>query len=609
MAGKIIESIDSNGLLHLSNCLDRYTGEPVTYTQTTYISTDAQCDGVMFRKYGGKYIMRDIPGGVVNVKWFGAKGDVVYVNQNAGSQDIGKGYKDAALTILATDDSLAFMNAWDFLMKLNASLLDRVGAQNFGYKGGRLRFKIPCGNYYLTQPNIFSLRPNLVTGVQSGVVIEGDGVNNTNLIYRETSEGATNFLFFDDNKYPDMLIKDLHIYCGSGKEQLFLHKSIGHTQNWSLRNISASNSKKFFKIDGIANADKIVFDKIKYYSLVPGNVFFDIQNNTQSIGHIFSGCNVFVGGLGSIGFNIQSGGLLTMISGSIIAGAKATLYKVPVGATVNPTNVTFSCYSTKIEIHEDAVWIDIATGVVSINNEKTRFPENLNNNKIIIRGLGKVKLNGVTFPDFPKIAFQVSNATYVSDMKPTVEFNGCMLSPDYLSTCYANYSDVDNLTPFAATNDAGLGRVIAKDCITSSNAITNNFNDGAPGANSGYLSMTYARRTAISKASPVSSFGLPNLTETAIVIIPKGCIICRVGIIKNGNGSGGSQAIQNWKIKDGDGVDLVTLTTASANEKKTVFSTELWKDVSTEALRTLTLYSDPTNSNTRAQGYMVVEYI
>lgn len=78
MAQQIIRSIGSDGLEVLSNILDQYTGELVTYKETLVNSdfaviTDADVDGVVYIKKYGKYFKRVCD--KVNVLWYGAKGD------------------------------------------------------------------------------------------------------------------------------------------------------------------------------------------------------------------------------------------------------------------------------------------------------------------------------------------------------------------------------------------------------------------------------------------------------------------------------------------------------------------------------------------------------
>lgn len=63
----------------LHGVIDRYTKEGVTYDKvTTYLDgsamDDSKTDGIIYRKYGSEYFRRNVSG-LINVKWFGAKGD------------------------------------------------------------------------------------------------------------------------------------------------------------------------------------------------------------------------------------------------------------------------------------------------------------------------------------------------------------------------------------------------------------------------------------------------------------------------------------------------------------------------------------------------------
>lgn len=63
----------------LTGLIDPYTGELLSFNKVTTLPngdaiTDADCDGIIYRKYGTEYFKRDFSG-YVNVKWFGAVGD------------------------------------------------------------------------------------------------------------------------------------------------------------------------------------------------------------------------------------------------------------------------------------------------------------------------------------------------------------------------------------------------------------------------------------------------------------------------------------------------------------------------------------------------------
>jgi|GEM_PF-6293274 len=88
---EIIESIDSNGKLHLSNILDIHTGEPITFTETAELSALTPTTPgakIIYRKYKGKILKRDFIGDVF-LDWFGPKGDGVNDNRKAITDAIG----------------------------------------------------------------------------------------------------------------------------------------------------------------------------------------------------------------------------------------------------------------------------------------------------------------------------------------------------------------------------------------------------------------------------------------------------------------------------------------------------------------------------------------
>lgn len=66
----------------LYNVLDQYTGENVNYEKTLVWAdgtnmSDEKCDGFIYRKKDNEYFKRVLPQGVIDVRWYGAKGDGV----------------------------------------------------------------------------------------------------------------------------------------------------------------------------------------------------------------------------------------------------------------------------------------------------------------------------------------------------------------------------------------------------------------------------------------------------------------------------------------------------------------------------------------------------
>src|SRR5690606_24484745 len=68
----------------ITNIIDSATGESTNYEKVTTwhdgtTMDDSKCDGVIYRKLpdGGGYVKRVFPEGLINVTWFGAKGDGV----------------------------------------------------------------------------------------------------------------------------------------------------------------------------------------------------------------------------------------------------------------------------------------------------------------------------------------------------------------------------------------------------------------------------------------------------------------------------------------------------------------------------------------------------
>ncbi|AMP98387.1 hypothetical protein AY601_1470 [Pedobacter cryoconitis] len=71
-----------NSLKTISNILDQYTGELVTFNETTEITNDLELDGVIYVKFGDDYFKRNFTGSI-NIKWFGARGNGIHDDYEA----------------------------------------------------------------------------------------------------------------------------------------------------------------------------------------------------------------------------------------------------------------------------------------------------------------------------------------------------------------------------------------------------------------------------------------------------------------------------------------------------------------------------------------------
>jgi len=139
----------------LYNVLDAFTGETKTYNKITLLPnglapTDADCDGVIYRKFGTEYFVDNEfeTTGVINARRFGAKGNAFY--RKSGSPY--SYYADSTTTTtLAQDDATA----------INAAL---TVAGKWKFK--RATVVIPAGNYLIGSTLYVPL----------GVTLRGDSI-------------------------------------------------------------------------------------------------------------------------------------------------------------------------------------------------------------------------------------------------------------------------------------------------------------------------------------------------------------------------------------------------------------------------------------------------
>ena len=116
--------------------VDQNTGENVNYRETTILQdgtaiTDANVDGVIYKKVGTKYFKRQFDG-VLNVKWFGAKGDGITDDLEAFNScfEVAKNLKCAKIFI--PKGHYKFSDTWN-LTDVSGLSIEGYGNQNITF--------------------------------------------------------------------------------------------------------------------------------------------------------------------------------------------------------------------------------------------------------------------------------------------------------------------------------------------------------------------------------------------------------------------------------------------------------------------------------------------
>lgn len=233
--------------------------------------------------------------GAVNIKWFGAKGDG------------------------ATDDSLAFINAWKAATYFNQIITGTRAASGL---------YLPSGTYVITQ-NYFLNN----CGAQAGYSgcrysIHGDGYGSSIIVFKPS---ANNAYIYDQTQsaaptYVGLNVRNLQIIFDSSNNNGVIHgfkvyATAGYaTQNFIFDSIKFTGRPDtiFLDLQGPVNADSTAFINSYFHTL---KTLLRI-NNTEAVCHSIISTNIE--GLYGNAVDVLQGGMVTMFGGSVIFNGDAT---------------------------------------------------------------------------------------------------------------------------------------------------------------------------------------------------------------------------------------------------------------------------------------------
>ncbi len=587
--------------------------------------------------------------GVFNVRDYGAVPDCVYVDQRVSSgtfgladavpQDaakFGRGFTDAGFTTAATDNTTAFRAAWDAYMAAGRFNFQQRTTL-FGYRSARPHLHIPAGAYYIADgAALFSLLRAAPSGTQSGMRITGDGETNTVLYVRIPASGATDYLFYDDNWGNDVSIEGVTIIGTTGTERMIYHTSSGNAKRWKIDRCRFQDYKDFLVIGGAANADRWVFNGCDWTTRIAGARLFVNAGNSQALGFGFYSPSITHLQGGDV-FDISAGGHIHVFGGSSelfglnsngAAGRMAYVHGngTGLGIQVDPVLVF---HGHKFELHDDAALVDTNINTVVFRDcnapplGNTRWANGLKHH-VVARGLGRVEWHGGVFNDLYVGLSTNLTSDYNAARKATVLIRGALVENNSLIEDRAGFfTDAGDglttgfLSQGGTGGGAGVGRLIVEDCTPYSATYvgpprTNIAVNGAPWSTRSWFGRPVRPNRVTHRHGSALAFGLPPQGETATIQLPIGCELQRVGIVKQVAQSGIGSNSRTWKVTDGNGTVLATLTTTGTTSNVSAISADLMRVLATANDRTLNLTcdaTDPSSVGTGAEGYFFADYI
>lgn len=580
----------------------------------------------------------------VNVVDYGAVGDTTYIDQrvsagtfglasavpqNAGT--FGQGFVDSGFTQAATDNTTAFRAAWDALVAAGKFAFTQRTILT-GNRSLRHELYIPAGAYYISDAaGLFSLLRQSPSGSQAGIRIRGDGKLNTILFVRITGSGANDYLFLDNNAFPQMELEGLTIVGTTANERFIWHSSSGNAKRWTISRCSFKDYKDFLTIAGTVNADRWPFVACDWSTTVAGARLMVNPGNTQALGFEFFAPSITHFQGGDI-FDIGAGGQIHIWGGSgeiyglNSNGAAGRLAKI-IGSTVSSDQLvpTLVVNDFKLEAHDDAGIIDISDGQAVfrdcnlLNLSNTRWANGLKQH-VVARHFGALQFHGGIFGDF-KVATSTSLiGDYPYGDRANILFKDMSLKNQFLlHTETTFYTDAtDGLTTVFDNSGTGggvaIGRVQVEGCrpwgVSYSTASAFYAVNGTPNHEMTWGSRPAQRVRVTHRGSSARGLGLMGSNVSVQIIIPPRTTLLRVGIVKQSENVGVGGASRTWSVKDGNSTTLATMTALGTDQWVTAFSSELCKQMRTSNDRTFTLTCDtPSTDNTGCEGYFFVEYI
>lgn len=209
----------------LYNLIDDNTGEKVTFSKVTTFAdgtpmTDAQCDGVIYRKLGNEYFKRNFTG-PIDVKWFGAKGDGI------------------------NDDSNAIQKAFDAIPTVSTPPVGGYVFTGFDYK-----IVFPTGDYRLSKSIITSnpyinvdfqnsrIMPHSSVLFNSFFAFEFTNIFNANFSNLVLENFKKNILLFNPNlDSGNIKIDNVSMYGGDIGYQIDCRSSKMTISNFKFNNV------------------------------------------------------------------------------------------------------------------------------------------------------------------------------------------------------------------------------------------------------------------------------------------------------------------------------------------------------------------------------------
>jgi len=467
--------------------------------------------------------------------------------------------------------------------------------------------ELPAGTFLIEQAGAFTLPT--AGGSVNGFVFEGAGLGVT-VVNFINSVGATaytaNYLAVNTDNDLRIMFRGIRFQGdGTNKNSSFYYMtSSGTAQSIRFEDVMWYEFAQIMQIEGASNASELLFANCKVsntYELAY------VVNNSQSLNHVFIGCDIESVRAGFFKFN--AGGQLTVFGGSFICSdhpdGVVTNYLIDVdddtGSFVGLNTWQFNFYGIRTEMNGSSQLLYNVSGARIMFDGCNLVIGGVTTRRVAYIGdKGRVHVRGGTVQG--EWYLHADNASSWAEVwRPAY----LMLEDADLRTGFTFI--IQGLTLFGGAdiaNKGGVGRVALRNCRTVQASLVGEVLDADYGWEYGNTAQTAKKKVATIR-HPARTGGLPEQTSAHTLILPLGAVITSVRVVHTAQAGVAGQV---YTVKNGDGVVTHATATFDATDNYNT-KVDTWHVGSDLNERTVVFTGDAGNIATSYSGYCVVEYI
>lgn len=307
--------------------------------------------GVMNWEMEGEKMTTDTNGKVMNVKYYGAKGDGV------------------------TDDSDAFIKC---LAAIENAIVANPAQKVVGdaNRRGRMIMEVPEGCYVITKPE--ALMRSSYTMRTVGFEIKGSSRGITQIYYKNTA--VNRYLLYNNDAWLHVTFRDIEFTSNNSNNNFMRSTSSGGSQNYTFERCTWDGSWNYvLHLTGLDNNSEISWYHCNYYGTIKKGVYVPAVNGSdQFLNYNFFACNFEVGEGDFLHF--EKGGNISVWGGSMIhSGANGGTFFRLYGNAHSYGVQRFLCIGTRFELRNvnsnliDCVWNEGAVSFINCDMSSSTY--------------------------------------------------------------------------------------------------------------------------------------------------------------------------------------------------------------------------------------------